>query len=179
MRLYRSKDYVEVLCNHIEEEAKRLYHTSPEKPMEPLTPEHWREFGRTRECHICLECFESWDKAKVIDPCDDNGKYRGADHQKCNLRYAIPHYIPVVFHNLSSYDAHLFIRDLGKKFDSRSIGVIAENKEKHISFNVNVTIEKKSPLWVRKSGLWNGCNTLTVLSSCRAAWTHSLVIWLG
>ena len=41
---------------------------------------------------------------------------------------------------LSDYDAHLFIRDLGKKFDSGSIGMIAENKEKYISFNVDVVV---------------------------------------
>ena len=42
---------------------------------------------------------------------------------------------------------HLFIRELGKKFDSGSIGVIAENKEKYISFNINVSVDKyKTPL---------------------------------
>ena len=60
----------------------------------------------------------------------------------CNLRYKIPSYIPIVFHNLSKYDAHLFIRELGKKFDKGRIGVIAENKEKYISFNVNVVVDK-------------------------------------
>ena len=32
----------------------------------------------------------------------------------------------------------LFIKKLGKKFNSGSIGVIAENKEKYISFNIDV-----------------------------------------
>ena len=58
-----------------------------------------------------------------------------------------PHYIPIVFHNLSGYDTHLFIRELGKKFDSRSISVIAKNPEKYISFNISVTVgECKMPL---------------------------------
>ena len=35
-----------------------------------------------------------------------------------------------MFHNLSAYDAHLFIKELGKKFHRGDIGVIAENKEK-------------------------------------------------
>ena len=51
-------------------------------------------------------------------------------------------YTPVVFHNLSGYDAHLFIRELGKKCYSGSIGVIAENKEKYISFNVDVVVDR-------------------------------------
>ena len=58
----------------------------------------------------------------VIDHCHYNGKYRGAAHRKCNLQYAIPHYILIIFHNLSGYDAHIFVRELGKKFDSGSIG---------------------------------------------------------
>ena len=52
--------------------------------------------------------------------------------------YNTSQYIPTVFHNLSRYDAHLFIRELGKKFDTGKM--IAENKEKYISFNVNVVV---------------------------------------
>ena len=72
----------------------------PQKPMESLTPAQPREFSRMRECHICLECFEPWDE-KVRDHCHYTGKYRGATHQKCNLWYAIPHYINIIFHNLN------------------------------------------------------------------------------
>ena len=35
----------------------------------------------------------------------------------------------------------LFIRELGKKFNTGKIGVIAENKEKYISFNVDVVVD--------------------------------------
>ena len=48
----------------------------------------------------------------------------------------------MVFYNLSRHDAHLFIRELGKKFDTGRIGVIAENKEKYINFNVDVVADK-------------------------------------
>ena len=43
-----------------------------------------------------------------------------------------------MFHNLSGYDAHLFIKELGRRFNKNDIGVIAENKEKYISFNVKI-----------------------------------------
>ena len=102
--------------------------------------EQWREFGRARECHICLELFKLWDE-KVKDYCHYTGEYKGAAHQKCNLWYAIPHYKLVICHNLSGYNVHLFIRKLRKKLDSGSMGVIAENKEKYISFSVSVAID--------------------------------------
>ena len=58
--------------------------------------------------------------------------YRGAAHSSCNLRYKIPNYIPVIFHNLAGYDAHLFIKELAKY--TTNIGVIAKNAENYISF---------------------------------------------
>ena len=45
-----------------------------------------------------------------------------------------------MFHKLSGYDAHLFIKELGKRFNKNDIAVIVENKEKYISFNVKINI---------------------------------------
>ena len=90
-------------------------------------------------CHICFKPFNS-KELKVRDHCHYTGCYRGPTHSLCNLRYRITSYIPVVFHNLSGYDAHLFIRELGK--NSRDMGVIAKNKEGYISFSVKVPVDK-------------------------------------
>ena len=46
-----------------------------------------------------------------------------------------------MLNNLSGYDAHLFIKELGKKFNRGDIGVIAENKEKYISLNVKINVK--------------------------------------
>ena len=43
----------------------------------------------------------------VRDYCHYTGKFRGAAHNICNLRYKIPKEIPVVFQNGSTYDYHL------------------------------------------------------------------------
>ena len=69
------------------------------------------------------------------------GLYRGAAHNNCNLKYQIPEYIPILFHNLSGYEAHLLIKELGRRFNKNDIGVIAENKEKYISFNVEINVK--------------------------------------
>ena len=139
MKLYRGKDCVEKFCDHIKEEAHRLYHMFPEKPMDPFTNRQWKRYKKSRECHICYKLFNSKDP-KVRDHCHYTGCYRGPTHRNCNLRYSIPSYIPVIFHNLSGYDAHLFIKELGKH--SNDIGVIAKNKEDHITFSVNVVVDR-------------------------------------
>ena len=43
---------------------------------------------------------------KVRDHCHYTGKFRGAAHSICNLRYKTPKEIPVVLHNGSTYDYH-------------------------------------------------------------------------
>ena len=42
---------------------------------------------------------------------------------------------------MTGYDAHLFIKELGRRFKRRNIGVIAENKDKYISFNVKIKVK--------------------------------------
>ena len=44
--------------------------------------------------------------------------------------------------DLRGYDAHLFIRELGNKFDTGNMGVIAENNEKYISYTTNVMVDQ-------------------------------------
>ena len=39
---------------------------------------------------------------KFRDYCHYTGKYRGAAHSICNLKYNVPNEIPVVFHNYSN-----------------------------------------------------------------------------
>ena len=111
----------------------------PEKPMTPLSIKQWKKYKRSTICHICYKPFAQTNR-KVRDHRHYTGLYRGPAHSLCNLMYPIPSYIPVVFHNLSGYDAHLFIRELEKHSDC--MGVIAKNKEDYISFSIKVSVDK-------------------------------------
>ena len=46
-----------------------------------------------------------------------------------------------MLHNLSGYDAHLFIKELGRRFYKNDFEVIAESKEKYISFNIKINVK--------------------------------------
>ena len=136
---YRGPDCVEKFCKHIISEAKRLYNSFPECPMAPLTASQLARYTRATKCHICFKPF-SEKKKKVRDHCHYSGLYRGAAHSSCNLQYKIPIYIPVIFHNLAGYDAHLFIRELAKY--TTCMGLIAKNTEDYISFSIKVEVDK-------------------------------------
>ena len=141
MTAYRGKDCVEQFVDHVEKEVKRLYELYPQQPMTELTDMLKAEHKAAESCHICLKPFGDPENRKVRDHCHYTGLYRGAAHNNCNMKYRIPDFVPIAFHNLSGYDAHLFIRELGKKFNKDDIGVIAENKEKYISFNVSIPVK--------------------------------------
>ena len=70
-------------------------------------------FGGPCKCMLCN--VEMDDFTKVRDHCHITCEFRGAAHSLCNLRYQIPSFIPVVFHNLSDYNSHLFIKKLAGK----------------------------------------------------------------
>ena len=75
---------------------------------------------------------------------------RGAAHRNCNLQYKIPSYIPIVFHNLSGYDAHLFIKELAASVPGGAkMGVIAKNKEDYITFSIKIAVDK----YIDKNGV--------------------------
>ena len=49
------------------------------------------------------------------------------------MNYKITKNIPIVSHNLSSYDSHFIIKELANEFDGE-LECLGENTEKYISF---------------------------------------------
>ena len=93
----------------LEEDIRKITNI-PKKKM--IFGEKERErFNKTTKCWICNKQFDK-DDVKVRDHCHFTGRFRGAAHRMCNLRFRKPYFTPVVFHNLSGYDSHLFVKTL-------------------------------------------------------------------
>ena len=102
-----------------------------------LTKQEQEEFNKAEFCYICKKAL---DGNKVRDHCHFTGMYRGAAHNVCNLKCRKPVVLPVIFHSLEGYDAHLFIKQL-----SRLPGVlncIPSTEEKYISFSKKIKVDE-------------------------------------
>ena len=89
---------------------------------------------------MCFACRKKFDGDKVRDHCHFTGKYPGALHSRCNLKLGEKTLIiPVLAHNNSGYDSHMFVKRLSDK-DGRT-SCIAENEEKYITFSKDILVD--------------------------------------
>ena len=69
------------------------------------------------------------------------GEIFGVAHSQCNLRANTTRFLPVLFPNLSRYDAHQIIKYL-KLNDGEKLSAIAKNDETYISFTLDIPMER-------------------------------------
>ena len=137
--VYRGPDVVDHFLESLRHEY-RLINTTIDCPVPMvMTPADIDNFAAATTCHICGK-----DGTRMVRDHDHlTEAYRGAAHNKCNLRL---HFkgkrskggssveVPVVMHNLRRYDAHLIAPALGRH--PGRINVIANNMTKYVSFSL-------------------------------------------
>ena len=143
LRKYTGENAMEKFVEWIEEDVKEIANI-PDVEM-IISLDELKQFNEATKCWICNKEFDDTadekgyrKNEKVKDHCHYTGRFRGAAHNSCNLKYKKPKFIPVVFHNLSGYDSHLFIKNLG--FTDGTIDCIPNNEEKYISFTKNTVV---------------------------------------
>ena len=123
-------------------------------------------FKKANGCYICKKKYtdeDEDDKDKYYSPFD--GCYKGSAHESCIKKYKLSNKIPVIFHNLSGYDSHFIMQEIGeiikkKKYPKKdekgnevkdkdgktimeemNITVIARNMEKYLSFTLGSSLK--------------------------------------
>ena len=137
---YRGNDCMEKFCKDLREHATKIINHEKTEIIPSMRKEE-KKHNKQKVCHICKKEFNTDDSdkkhRKVKDHCHCTGKYRGAPHNICNLRYKISKEILIVFHNGSTYDYHFIIKVLAKEFDG-NFECLGENTEKYITFSVPI-----------------------------------------
>ena len=110
-------------CGNSREDAKNIIDFEKKK-MLPLTKKELKSHQDSKIYYIygkriLKKLSKSIDYWRLRVHCHYTGKYRGAAHSICNLKFNMPDEIPVVFHNGSNYSYHFIIKELANEFEGQ------------------------------------------------------------
>ena len=95
-------------------------------------------FLKSKICWLCDNKFVNIND-KVVHYCKMTGNYLGTAHQSC-IDYVIKasqhKFIPILYHNFSKYDSHMFFSELiNSKVDRIDLSVIPRSNEEYMNLN--------------------------------------------
>ncbi|KAL4153747.1 hypothetical protein QTP88_001580 [Uroleucon formosanum] len=133
--IYRGSNSREDVARHFLENIADVGHKIEEllKTNTPIvmSDEDTRKHNSNKNCNFCKRSFDTIEK--VRNHCHLTGRFRQSLCSQCNLKLKQPKFVPCFFHDLTNYDAHFIVTELG--YDTNSIKVIANSEEKFISFS--------------------------------------------
>ena len=142
--LYHRKEFMKKFCTSLREHEKTIIGLEKKK-MLSLTKEDLKSYQDAKVYYICrkrtLKNAKDINYRKFRNHCHYIGKYRGAAHSICNLKFNVPNEIPVVFHNGSNYNYHFIIKELANEFEGQ-FECVGENKEKYNTFSAPIKKQK-------------------------------------
>jgi len=160
--VYSGPDPMSVFCDHVMSESKIIGEIlNKQKDMLPLSNEQQIKYDAATHCTACGTTFTAKNH-KVRQHCHVNcnlqlkitGRKRKAtirqnsnDNKKPKLETDEDFFLPVVFHNLKSYDGHIVIKRFKKEYTERKkaggkpptyddVIVTPLNSEKYVMFQV-------------------------------------------
>ena len=94
---YKGKDCMESFSKDLREHAMKIMTYEKEETI-PLTNEENELYEMKKVCYLCKKIFSTNKNnenvfklyRKVRDHCHYTGKFRGAAHSICNIKYKIP-----------------------------------------------------------------------------------------
>ncbi|XP_065667943.1 uncharacterized protein LOC136088191 [Hydra vulgaris] len=110
-------DVAQIFVDRLQEDIIKICNRIKFKKNIVYTHENKKDFDAATEYHIC---GKDLDNDKVRDHCHITGKYRGAAHNSCNLKYKIPDFFP--------------------KLSGGKLSCIPNNEEKYISFSREIKV---------------------------------------
>ena len=135
---YGGKDCMKEFCKVLKKHVTRIINCEKEK-MIPLTKKEEKMHNKQKNVIYAKKdlvlMMTKKQHLKVKDHCHYKGKYKGAAHNICNLRYKTLRDIPVVFHNGSTYDYHFIIKEVAEEFEGQ-FEYLRKNTKKFITFSV-------------------------------------------
>ena len=153
--LFSGEDVMGNFFTHLKSEGKKIENIlSVEKPMRRLTKEELVRKETVTHCGCCEKRF-SHNRPLVRHHEHVTGEFIDFVCRQCNLQLKTRRIwgkgggsnsigyrekkflIPVICHNMKSYDSHLILNSLGTSFQDSEISAVAQNTEKFICFTID------------------------------------------
>ena len=148
IKIYHGKNAVNQFLESMLEEVtycKEIVNKHFNKPL-IIMKDDVTHFEHADKCHICNMKFGDKDVC-FRDYCTITGRFRGASNNAVRITSKSLK-VPVIFHNLHGYDAHLIMQQIGEipnkhaytnekgKEISLNLSVIPSNMERYMSFTL-------------------------------------------
>ena len=137
-RLHVGQDAAEHFLSSLQSDLNEHIMPLIERDVEMVWDEAaMAQFEADTDCFICSKPLDRENELLARDHCHFTGRFRGAVHQDCNFKYKVEkerYKLPILFHNLRGYDAHLIMQAVRKKHGR--INVIPNNYERYQSFSI-------------------------------------------
>lgn len=144
-KAWQGEDCVLKFLTELESMVKEQFqHSTMTRKQMIISPQQQQEFYASTHCLKCNKKFTE-KLYKVRDHCHISGQYRGALCYLCNCKLTLKrHKLPVIFHNLKNYDAHLIIKHGIGKFRHWKLSCIAQTSEKFMTISAKIPVGKTS-----------------------------------
>jgi hypothetical protein len=132
--IYRGPDAAQKLIECLLKEKAEIEDILADIAPMRLTPEDRRDFSEATTCCICDQPLGDT-ALKVRHHCHVTSRYIGCAHSVCNLECKQAEFVPVIFHGLRNFDAHILCQAIGT-FKNEKIKCIPQNLERYVSFSL-------------------------------------------
>ena len=93
-----------------------------------------QQFQKATHCHICDELLL---EDSVRDHDHISGSFLGAAHSLCNLQRSVREIIPMFAHNLTGYDSHFLMQEIGNIPGVVKFNALPYNQERFRTLEIN------------------------------------------
>ena len=123
--VYSGEDVIEHFYNHVMTESREIDEIlSAQLPLSRMTDDELRRHRSAIVCENC-RCDFTHDNPKVRHHDHTTGRYLFPACNSCNLQLkpkkckvgtGTAYFLPIIFHNLTSYDSHFLLKEFHKRY---------------------------------------------------------------